>query len=336
MISLDKRFSHLYIEQAVWDHPDVQRIRELFPKAVCIPISRYTDVFNRSRQSYEDQYARQNLILAEKHGTFLYEGAPVCHDFGNRRFFYTAMAINCLYNCEYCWLKGMYNSANLVLFVNLEDAFQETEQRLEEGPMYLSLSFESDLVPLEPFTHQITRWNAFVHQHAGLTAEIRTKCGSTAIYETLEASDRFITAFTLSPQVLIDAMEHGTSSLAQRLDAVNAAMRNGFPVRICFDPMIRIPDWKTAYEELIHTVTDKVDLSAVKDFSIGTYRQSDTYQRRMRRRFPASAVLQYPYETKNGYCQYPEPEKTEMEQFLKHALLQYVREEQIYLLEDNV
>ena len=26
----------------------------------------------------------------------------------------------------------------------------------------------------------------------------------------------------------------------------------------------------------------------------------------------------------------------EMEQFLKHALLQYVREEQIYLLEDNV
>lgn len=330
------RFSHLYIEQAIWNHSETKRIRRLFPNAVCIPIRRYTDVFNRPKQNYERQYAQQNLILAKKHGTFLYEGAPVCHNFGSERFFYTAMAINCLYNCEYCWLKGMYSSANLVLFVNLEDAFAETELRLNEGPMYLSLSFESDLVPLESITLQISRWNAFIKAHPGLTAEIRTKCGTTALYETLEPNDRLITAFTLSPQTLIDAMEHGTSSLEQRLQAINSAMRNGFPVRICFDPMIRIPDWKDAYTSLVQTVAKEIDLSAVKDFSIGTYRQSDTYQRRMRKRFPASAVIQYPYETANGYCQYPEREKTEMEQFLKHALLQHVSEEQIYLLEDNV
>ena len=86
----------------------------------------------------------------------------------------------------------------------------------------------------------------------------------------------------------------------------------------------------------MQTCAAAVDLHAVKDFSIGTYRQSDTYQRRMRKRFPHSAVVQYPYETANGYCQYPEAEQNEMEQFLKQELLHYVTEERIYLLEDNV
>ena len=76
-----------------------------------------------------------NLILAEKHGTAVYPGAPVCHDFGSERFFYTAMAVNCLYDCSYCWLKGMYNTANLVIFINLEKAFGQTEKLLEEGPL---------------------------------------------------------------------------------------------------------------------------------------------------------------------------------------------------------
>ena len=118
-----EKFRHLYIESSILDHPETIRIRSLFPNAVCVPIERYTDVFSRPHQSYTAQYASMNLILAEKHGTAVYPGAPVCHDFGSKRFFYTAMAVNCLYDCSYCWLKGMYNTANLVIFVNLEKAF---------------------------------------------------------------------------------------------------------------------------------------------------------------------------------------------------------------------
>lgn len=29
--------------------------------------------------------------------------------------------MNCIFDCEYCYLKGMYPSGNLVVFVNLED-----------------------------------------------------------------------------------------------------------------------------------------------------------------------------------------------------------------------
>ena len=330
-----EKFRHLYIESSILDHPETKRIRSLFPNAVCIPVERYTDVFSRPHQSYRAQYDSMNLILAEKHGTAVYPGAPVCHDFGSERFFYTAMAVNCLYDCSYCWLKGMYNTANLVIFINLEKAFEETEKLLEEGPLYLSLSFESDLLPLETLTHQIQRWNEFVKRHPGLSTEIRTKCGADSIYASLDPDPGMIFAFTLSPQSVINALEKGTASLHERLKAAGTALERGFPVRLCFDPMIRIPNWQEEYAGMVLEVSKQLDLSRVKDISIGTYRQSDTYQRRMRKRFPASAVIQYPYETKNGYCQYPEAEKNEMEQFLKQELIPFAGEEKIFLLEDN-
>ena len=331
----NNRFRHLYVETELLSHPETERIQNLFPHAEVIPVRRYSDVFNRPKQDYRRQYEAMNLILAKKHGSLLYEGAPVCHDFGSARFYYTAMAVNCLYDCEYCWLKGMYHSANLVVFLNLEDAFAEAEEKRKEGPMYLSLSFESDLVPLEPITGQIARWNEYLLDRPDITAEIRTKCGATSLYPALTSCPNLIFAFTLSPESVIASLEHGTSSLQQRLEAAGTAMACGFPVRLCIDPMIRVPEWKQEYAGMIKTISENIDLSRVKDFSVGTYRQSDTYQRRMRRSFPASAVIQYPYVSKDGYCQYPDEERIEMEQFMKQRLLEYVREDQIYLLEDN-
>lgn len=40
--------------------------------------------------------------------------------------------MNCIFDCEYCYLKGMYPSGNLVVFVNLEDIFAELESLLAQ------------------------------------------------------------------------------------------------------------------------------------------------------------------------------------------------------------
>lgn len=335
MNAIGERFSHIYYETGLENHPGAKAVFDRFPNAVKIPVRRYTDVFNRTGQDYAVQMKAQSIILAEKHGSLIYPGAKVCHDFGSDRFFYTASAINCIYDCAYCWLKGMYGSANLVIFLNLEDYFQAAEELLKEGPMYLSLSFESDLPAIEAITNHIAAWNRFTLDHAGLTAEVRTKCANTSLFDSLVPDDRFIFAYTLSPQPVIESMEHGTASLTERLRAIRAAMAKGFPVRICFDPMILIPEWKAAYEAMMETIAGAVPLEAVRDFSIGTYRQSDAYQRRMRRRFPESAVVQYPYETVNGYAQYPAAVKQEMEQFLRQLLAEHTVEEKIFLLEDK-
>ena len=129
MKSLDENyynpfFSHIYVEEEIAEHPRVKQILARFMKAEIVYIRHYKDVFCRRRQDYEEQHHAQNLILAKKTGSLIYQGAPVCQNFGNTYFYYTSCMMNCIYDCEYCYLKGMYPSANIVIFVNIEDTWK--------------------------------------------------------------------------------------------------------------------------------------------------------------------------------------------------------------------
>ena len=109
-------FSHIYVEKSVADMPDTVRILNKFPQSHIIYIDHYKDVFCRSRQSSVLQHRTQNLIIAKKENNLVYAGAPVCQSFGNEHFYYTSCMMNCVFDCEYCYLKGMYPSGNVVLF----------------------------------------------------------------------------------------------------------------------------------------------------------------------------------------------------------------------------
>ena len=103
---------------------------------------------------------------------------------------------------------------------------------------------------------------------------------------------------------------------------------NGYLLTLIRDAMTR----KENVYELIETVQTSTDLARISGFSVGSYRQSDGYQRRMRKRFPELAVLQYPYETVNGYCQYDSVRREEIEQFVYSQLAQYTDPDRIFRL----
>src|SRR5687768_4267530 len=143
MPSLQPSFSHIYVEEAAREYRDCAEVLARFPRAVQIPISTYKEVFNRSRQSFGDQKRSQKLILAVKRDGFLYPGSQMSPDCGYRNFYYNSLAMNCLYDCEYCYLQGLYPSANMVLFVNNEDFFAHTRAQLAKtSPLYLCLSYD--------------------------------------------------------------------------------------------------------------------------------------------------------------------------------------------------
>ena len=210
MNSLEKncyngRFSHIYVEEAVWNHPRTQKILSRFPQAQVIPVHHYKDVFCRRGQSVVRQHKTQNLILAEKKNNLIYQGAPVCQSFGNHWFYYTSCMMNCIYDCEYCYLKGMYPSANVVLFVNLEDIFAEVERLLEQHSVYLCVSYDTDLLAVEPVIGYTAEWMRFTTEHENLTIEVRTKSANVHYFKQQAVTERVIFAFTMSPQPVIAA-----------------------------------------------------------------------------------------------------------------------------------
>ena len=62
--------------------------------------------------------------------------------------------LNCLYNCDYCFLQGMYSSGNMIVFVNqidLQKAINEeiAKNKTSDSSITISVSYNTDLLAMD-------------------------------------------------------------------------------------------------------------------------------------------------------------------------------------------
>ncbi len=310
-------FDNVYVEKRTLEDAETKRILERAGCTDPIVIEHYKDVFDRKDSEGNSE---RSLILAHNPGKHLYEGAPVCQSFGNEHFYYSPGVMNCIYDCEYCFLKGMYPGRDICIFTDIGETFKELDELEKEHPVYVCASYNTDLNALENLTGYVEKWCERALTHPDFSVELRTKCSRTDIYSKLPVSDRAVFAFTLSPDEIIRRFEKGTPDLEGRIRAVEEAMKAGFPVRICFDPMIYVRNWREHYRSMMETLTSRIDLHMVRDISIGTFRISDQYLKNMRKKMPYSEIAQYPYISDRGYYQYPEVVRLAMEDYMKELI----------------
>ena len=333
-----EHFQHIYVEKAILQSPDVERVLRKFPKAKVIPIKHYKDVFNRKKQGRLAQSLSRKLILAKKEGQRLYDGAVVCQDFSESHFCYTSLLMNCPFHCAYCYLQGMYPSSNLVMFLNLEDYFSDCKKWIaEKGSLYLCISYDSDLLAMEGVYPYVEEFARFLNQENALRIEVRTKAGGEGLWRkmqklplSLEGRKRMIFAFTLSPEEIIEEAEEGTARLSSRIFAIQKALEEGYLVRLCFDPMIYHPRWKELYGDLLQEVFEKIPMEQIHDCSVGSFRISESYLKAMGKALPSSPHTQCPYENTGGDYHYPKELMEEMEGFLYSRLQEKLPKEKIF------
>lgn len=334
-----RAFSVVYLEDAAAFHPRAQRILAKLPDAEIIRCRDYREVFHRRNQSPVLQKNAQALILAVSDRPRVYEGAPVCQDFGNRRFYYTSDVMNCIFDCEYCYLQGMYPSGNIVVFVNSEDTFAALDKLLSEDPvssaeagepLYVSISYDTDFLALEPLLGFVSEWISYAESRPALTLELRTKSASAATLRALPVSDHVILALTLSPDEVIRAVEHRTPSLSARLAFASEALSLGWNVRLCFDPIIAVHDAASVYNAMFDEVFSALPMERIRDASVGQFRISREYLKEMRRRRPC-AVTCYPYELTDGVYHYPPEIGDPLIRLAVDRLSEVMPRERIYL-----
>ena len=333
-----EHFQHIYVEEAILQSPDVERVLRKFPKAKVIPIKHYKDVFNRKKQGRLAQSRSRKLILAKKEGERLYDGAVVCQDFSESHFCYTSLLMNCPFHCAYCYLQGMYPSSNLVMFLNLEDYFSDCRKWIaEKGSLYLCISYDTDLLAMEGIYPYVEEFARFLNQENALRIEVRTKAGGEGLWRKMqklplssEGRKRMIFAFTLSPEEIIEEAEEGSARLSSRIFAIQKALEEGYLVRLCFDPMIYHPRWKELYSDLLQEVFEKIPMEQIHDCSVGSFRISESYLKAMGKALPNSPHTQFPYENTGGYYHYPKELMEEMEGFLYSRLQEKLPKEKIF------
>ncbi len=324
-------FSHIYVENKALKYTNTNKILDKFSQSKIIKINHYKDVFSRSHQNYTLQKQTPNLILAVKEDNYIYKGAQMCEDFGNRYFYYTSTIMNCIYDCEYCYLQGMYPSANVVVFVNIEDYFSRIEKLIKNHPVYLCISYDTDILAFENLIGYGKKWIEFVKRNENLKIELRTKSVNFKSIEDIEATKNIILAWTLSPNRVINNYENKTPSLEERIINIKRAMNKGWKVRLCFDPILYVKEWKEEYSKLIKTVFSELPEEKINDVSIGVFRVSKDYLKIMKKQRQNSVILNYPFETVDGVSSYPHKLSNDMVSYVHNLVKKHIDEEKIYI-----
>ncbi|MDD3840291.1 MAG: radical SAM protein [Clostridia bacterium] len=329
------RYSHVYVEKDAYNYPYTYEILDKFSCSQKIIIDEYRNLFNRPRQDFFLQKQSQKLILAVKPGDFLYPGPDVCEDFGFNNFYYCSTTINCIYNCDYCFLQGMYNSGNIVVFVNIDDFFDAVDQATADKKVYLCISYDSDILALENITGQASRWIKYARGNDNLLIEIKTKSANYSSIATLEPTGNVILAWTLSPHQVWQKYEHCTPSLSARIKSAKDALQDGWKVRLSIEPVIEIEGWEKVYSEFIHQIFQEIDADRLLDINSGVFRMSKDQVKRIKKMRKDTDVFAYPMMCKDGIMTYMPDREKYMKQFIYQHLLEYCNKEKVFIYEDS-
>ena len=263
-----------------------------FTKSQIVVIESHTELTQRRSSVWSQQKRAPKLVIAKRRKELLYPCSDVAPNFGHPHFYYSVPVQNCLYDCEYCYLQGMYTSAHLVYFANQQDMIHSViKKTLEHGELYLCIAYDNDILAMEALLGVVSDWVEGLRSSPETTVEVRTKSANFHQLKNLEPPENFILAWTLTPQSLIDRFEAKTPSLEGRVKSMKQAMNAGWRVRLCFDPLLSTPGSKEHYQQLFHYLDEQELWGGIEDSSYGLFRMNKTFLRQARRARPDSALL---------------------------------------------
>ncbi len=321
--------SYIYIEQGIADHPRTREICGRFPKAVRVACERYGEVFNPRSQSFRLQKQRPALILARKPNR-LVQPTPVGYGIGAERNYYFSHMLNCVYDCRYCFLQGMYRSAHYVVFVNFEDFFTAIEDTVAEAPNDPTCFFsgyDCDSLAFEGGTRFVENILPIFRQLPDAWLELRTK--STRI-ETLLAAEpipNVVVAFSFTPEEVSEALEHKVPSVARRIAAMAGLAERGWRLGLRFDPLIYSADFRAQYQRLFEQVFARINSEALHSVSLGPFRLPTGFFRQLERLYGDEPLVAGPMSQQAGMVSYRSDLEAELVGFCTEELLGRVPKE---------
>ena len=280
----------LYIEKDLPNQVLVQQVINHFNKAEKVDIEKYTEVFNVKSQNFREQKRKPALILANKNGQKIMPIPPEYEIGGDANFYFSHM-LNCVYDCRYCFLQGMYRSANYLLFVNYDDFAEDLRQHVQQSdadyPWYFS-GYDCDSLALEPVTGFAEYFLEVFAEPimSKATLELRTK--STQIRSLLNriAMPNVVIAFSLNPDIVISSVESGTPKLLKRLRAIQQLQKAGWRVGLRFDPVVWHDNFEQNYEEFFQTVFESINAEQVDSVTLGAVRLPKDFHKTMNKLYP--------------------------------------------------
>ncbi|ODS31372.1 MAG: DNA repair photoproduct lyase [Candidatus Scalindua rubra] len=242
------------------------------------------DVFKKSKEC---------LAIARKKGELVKQFK--CRDgiIGNTEY-YISHGNNCSFDCEYCFLQSYFDNAIPTLFVNHDEILNAVKDVLQvagDKKIVFHAGELCDALAFDGLTDLSLKFISLFSEFPNARLELRTK--TTTIDNLLNVSgiNNIVVSWTFSPQVIVDAYEHKTPSLEERISAAEKVQRAGCNVGICLDPIIMCEDWFNNYKAMLEMLFDRLDIEKIKFVSLGGFRYLPSLAKIIRERNPQTNLL---------------------------------------------
>ena len=290
-------FEIIYVEHLLKNHPRALEIFKKFPESEIKYIDRVDDVFGRVKKPYLQKRTNLNLFLGEKKGQ-LVKIAPAAYGLSGEPHYYFVHAYNCIYECNYCYLQGYFNSPDIVLFLNHEEISLEikklAESHLKIDPdkkIWFHAGEYSDSLALTHLSGELSHYFKLFHDLPMCNLELRTK--SVNIKELLKEQplQNVITSFSLSPAHRSKINDLKTPPLKHRLLAISELHQKGFPIGIHFDPIIYDDQFLESYNVLADQLLEVIPAVAIRYISVGVVRFTKDVFHQVQKNYPDTDLL---------------------------------------------
>ena len=263
---------------------------------------------------------KKNLVLK----------TPEKFSIGFHENYYFSHMLNCIYDCKYCFLQGMYNSANIVLFVNFNDFANEIRSisLKTSKPLCFFSGYDCDSLALENITnfsdYFINIFKDFNHSFL----ELRTKSINIKSLSKKKPIPNIIIAFSLSPDEIINSFEDKTAGYKKRIDTIAYLQKIGWNIGLRFDPIILTQDFKTKYINFFKEVFLNINSERIHSITIGSFRMPRLFFEKIKKIRPFDPFLYSNNLIKGNITSYDK--KKEIENFCFQEIKKYSCENKIF------
>ncbi len=328
----------LLLEEGVEEYPLAQEVLSRLPD---IPRQKFQDISMLTQQMKSSQYdvfgeGKKRLALSRFKGSFLKKCPGISPGMVCCNYYVVNLAKNCVYDCSYCFLQDFLgNNPMQVAYVNVEDLLVELEEVFTQNPdrnFRVGTGELTDSLALDAIVPYTAYLLPFFNQQSNAVLELKTK--SDQIANLLDHSDptNIIVSWSLNPQTVIDQEEKGAPSLAQRLESAKACLDKGYRIGFHFDPIILIPGWEDAYQQLVNILCDSLPIAKVEWVSLGSFRYRPSLKSIIKNRHPQTHLFTSEHlPSKDGKFRYLRPLRNHAYKTIRGYLKSRLEELNIYI-----
>lgn len=250
----------IYLEKKYKNNRIAKKIISKYKNPQILEIDNYKNIFDK-KLSWD---TKNCIIIAGVNNAI----SKIPYNYGHPGVgFFFKNSLNCVYDCDYCYLKWFFKNNIQVYFVNYKEIQSQIKKAIawedKNTQKWFYSSDYSDNLATDNLTDFSSNFLDFFEKLENTKMEVRTKSVNISHLLARKPAKNTEIAFSLNPQEIIKKYENKTPSLDLRIQAINKLLDAGWLVGIRFIPLLEVENYKEIYNEFVEYIAEKIDFTKI-------------------------------------------------------------------------